>query len=157
MRILILNGPNLNLLGHREPEIYGDDTLEDIENLMRQQAEEYDGVELAFVQSNREGVLIDAIHEHRDWDGLIINAGALTHTSIAIADAIAGVALPAIEVHLSNVYAREEFRHHSFISAEAWGMITGFGYRGYLAALDMLVDLLEEDEHEGHEHEGHEA
>jgi 3-dehydroquinate dehydratase-2 len=146
MRILVLNGPNLNLLGHREPDIYGLETLDDIATLMRNRADEYDDVELAFLQSNHEGVLIDAIQEHRDWDGLILNAGAFTHTSVAIADAIAATALPTVEVHLSNIFAREEFRQHSFISPEAWGMITGFGYRGYLAALDMLIDVLIEAE-----------
>jgi len=148
MRILVLNGPNLNLLGHREPDIYGLETLEDIETLMRNRADEYDDVELAFLQSNHEGVLIDAIQEHRDWDGLILNGGAFTHTSVAIADAIAATAIPTVEVHLSNIFAREEFRQHSFISPEAWGMITGFGYRGYLAALDMLIDVLAEEQPE---------
>ncbi|MEZ4501638.1 MAG: type II 3-dehydroquinate dehydratase [Dehalococcoidia bacterium] len=146
MRILVLNGPNLNLLGHREPDIYGLETLDDIEALMRNRADEYDDVDLEFLQSNHEGVLIDAIQDHRDWDGLILNGGAFTHTSVAIADAIAATAIPTVEVHLSNIFAREEFRQHSFISPEAWGMITGFGYRGYLAALDMLIDLLAEDD-----------
>jgi 3-dehydroquinate dehydratase-2 len=148
MRILVLNGPNLNLIGHREPEIYGLETLADIEVLMRNAADDLEDVELRFEQSNHEGELIDAIHAHRDWDGLIINAGAYTHTSLAIGDAIAAVEIPTIEVHLSNVFAREEFRHHSFIAASAWGVITGFGYRGYLAALDMLHDLLAEAEAE---------
>ncbi len=142
MRILVLNGPNLNLLGSREPEIYGLQTLADIEVLMRKRAAELGNVECAFVQSNHEGALVDAIQAHRDWDGLIINAGALTHTSVAIPDAITATAITAVEVHLSNVFAREEFRHHSFISPVAWGMVTGFGYRGYLAALDLLCDFL---------------
>jgi 3-dehydroquinate dehydratase-2 len=146
VRILVLNGPNLNLLGHREPEIYGLETLDDIEVLMRQQAEDLEDVELDFLQSNHEGILIDSIHDHRDFDGLIINAGALTHTSAALADAITSVSIPTVEVHLSNVFAREEFRHHSYISPVAWGMITGFGYRGYLAALDLLHDMLTERE-----------
>ncbi len=144
MRILVLNGPNLNLLGSREPEIYGLETLADIEALLRNEAADLEDIELAFVQSNHEGALVDAIQEHRDWDGLIINAGALTHTSIAIPDAISAVGIATVEVHLSNVFAREEFRHHSYISPVAWGMITGFGYRGYLVALDLLHDLLSE-------------
>ncbi len=145
MRILVLNGPNLNLLGSREPEIYGFETLADIEVLMRNAAADLEDVELEFIQSNHEGVLVDAIQDHRDWDGVIINAGALTHTSVAIPDAITAVGMTAIEVHLSNIFAREEFRHHSYISPVAWGMITGFGYRGYLVALDLLHDLLSEE------------
>lgn len=145
MRILVLNGPNLNLLGYRTPEIYGLETLEDIELLMSNRARELE-VELAFVQSNHEGALVDAIHGHRDWDGLIINAGAYTHTSIAIADAIAAVALPAVEVHLSNIFAREQFRHLSYLSPVVRGQVVGFGYRGYLAALDLLHGLISEQE-----------
>lgn len=146
MRILVLNGPNLNLLGSREPEIYGLETLAYIEVLMRNHADDLEDVELTFVQSNHEGDLVDAIQTHRDWDGLIINAGALTHTSVAIPDAITAVGITTVEVHLSNVFAREEFRHHSFIAPVAWGMMTGFGYRGYLAALDVLHDALSEQE-----------
>ena len=145
MRILVLNGPNLNLLGQRQPELYGRETLADIETLMRARADDLGGVELVFVQSNHEGELIDAIHEHRDWDGLIINAGAYTHTSIAIADAIASVDMPAVEVHLSNVFARERFRHRSYLSPVAWGMLSGFGYGSYLAALDLLHGRLSEE------------
>ncbi len=148
MRILVLNGPNLNLLGHREPAIYGRETLDDIEALMRARAEQM-AIELDFVQSNHEGELIDAIHERRDWDGIIVNAGALTHTSIALADALAAVALPTIEVHLSNVHAREEFRHHSYIAPVAWGQITGFGFRGYRAALHLLHQRISEADAEG--------
>ncbi len=147
MRILVLNGPNLNLLGHRTPEVYGRETLADIELLLRNRAGEL-GVELAFVQSNHEGEIVDAIHEHRDWDGLIINAGAYTHTSLAIADAIEAVEVMAVEVHLSNVFAREEFRHVSYLSPVVWGQVVGFGYRGYLAALDLLHGLLTDDEDE---------
>ncbi len=145
MRILILNGPNLNLLGTREPEVYGLETLADIEDRIRGRAEELGGLEVAFMQSNHEGALIDAIHEHRDWDGLIINAGALTHTSMAIADALSSVRVPAIEVHLSNVHAREEGRRHSYMAPKAWGVIAGFGYRGYLAALDLLHARISEE------------
>ena len=144
MRILVLNGPNLNLLGSREPEIYGLETLADIEVLMRNQAADLEDVELAFLQSNHEGVLVDAIQDHRDWDGLIINAGGYTHTSIAIADAIAATQLLTVEVHLSNIYKREAFRHHSYIAAVAWGQITGLGYHGYLSALDSLHRRLSE-------------
>ncbi len=147
VRILVLNGPNLNLLGHRTPEIYGRETLADIELLLRSRAGELD-VELAFVQSNHEGEIVDAIHEHRDWDGLIINAGAYTHTSLAIADAIEAVEVMAVEVHRSNVFAREEFRHVSYLSPIVWGQVVGFGYRGYLAALDLLHGLLTDDEDE---------
>ena len=142
MRILVLNGPNLNLLGQRQPELYGRETLAGIETLMRGRADDLSGVELAFVQSNHEGELIDAIHGHRDWDGLIVNAGAYTHTSIAIADAIAAVDVPAVEVHLSNVFAREEFRRHSYVSGVALGVICGFGPTGYGLGLHALLDHL---------------
>ena len=145
MRILILNGPNLNLLGQREPEIYGRETLRDIELLCEQRAAEL-GVDIACVQSNSEGALVDALHEHRDWDGVVLNAAAYTHTSLAIADAIAATQLPTIEVHLSNVHAREEIRHTSLISPVVWGQVSGFGYRGYLAALDLLHSRLSEVE-----------
>lgn len=141
MRILVINGPNLNLLGKREPEIYGLQTLADIELLISSEADAL-GVEVECFQSNHEGEIVDAIQEHADWDGLIINAGALTHTSLAIADAITSVGIVAVEVHMSNVHAREEFRQHSFLSSIVWGQVVGFGYRGYLAALDLLHDRL---------------
>jgi len=147
MRILVLNGPNLNMLGRREPEIYGLQTLADVELLITNRAEEL-GVEVECFQSNHEGELIDAIQQHAGWDGLIINAGALTHTSLAIADAITSVAIPAVEVHLSNVFAREEFRHYSYLSPVVWGQVVGFGYRGYLAALDLLHARLSEGDTE---------
>ena len=143
MRILVLNGPNLNLLGRREPEIYGLQTLDDIETLMRARAEGLD-VELEFEQSNAEGDLIDAIQAHLDWDGLIINAAAYTHTSLAIADAIQATQLLTVEVHLSNIYARERFRHRSYLAPIVWGQISGLGYHGYLAALDALHRRLSE-------------
>ena len=145
MRILILNGPNLNLLGQREPEIYGRETLRDIELLCEQRAEEL-GIEIACFQSNSEGALVDALHEHRDWDGVVLNAAAYTHTSLALADAIAATQLPTIEVHLSNIHAREEIRHTSLIAPVVWGQVSGFGYRGYLAALDLLHSRLAEVE-----------
>lgn len=147
MRVLIVNGPNLNLLGTRMPEVYGRETLDDIELLLRERAEEL-GVEVAFAQSNHEGELVDVIQQHRDWDGIVINAGAYTHTSLAIADAIEAVELPAIEVHLSNVFQREEFRQVSYLSPVVWGQVVGFGYRGYLAALDLLYDRLREETEE---------
>lgn len=142
MRILVLNGPSLNMLGIREPEIYGTQTLADIEALVRQRATDLGDVEIAFRQTNHEGELIDLVLEHRDWDGLIMNPGAYTHTSIALADAISATKLVVAEVHLSNVHKREEFRKHSYVATVAWGQITGFGYRGYLAALDMLHDRI---------------
>lgn len=144
MRFLVLNGPNLNLLGRRQPEVYGRETLADIEMLMRTRAEELH-VELEFVQSNHEGDLIDAIQSHYDWDGMIINAGGYTHASVAIADAISSVQVPTVEVHLSNIYAREAFRHHSALAPVVWGQITGLGYRGYLAALDALQRRLTDE------------
>ena len=136
--VLILNGPNLNLLGTRQPEVYGDTTLADIEKMCVQHAANI-GIGLAFSQSNHEGALVDAIHAARGTqDGLIINAGAYTHTSIALMDAIASVELPAIELHLSNVHAREEFRHKSYIANVCFGIICGFGAQGYLMAIDAM-------------------
>jgi 3-dehydroquinate dehydratase-2 len=147
MRILILNGPNLNLLGQREPDVYGFETLSDIETLLRQRAEDLGGIELDFVQSNHEGELIDAIHAHRDWDGIVINGAAFTHSSTAIADALSSVTIPAVEVHLTNVHTRPEtWRHHSFLSSVTWGQVSGFGYRSYLAALDLLYSRVAEEE-----------
>lgn len=134
-KITVIHGPNLNLLGAREPEIYGAVTLDEINRQLRQLAAEL-GQELRILQSNSEGEIVSAIHEAGTWaDGLIINAGAYTHTSLAIADAIQGVRLPAIEVHLSNIYAREAFRHHSFLSRVCIGQICGFGAHSYLLAL----------------------
>lgn len=136
--ILILNGPNLNLLGTRQPEIYGHTTLGDIETMCKTHAEKI-GVRLAFEQSNHEGALVDHIHAARGThDGIILNAGAYTHTSIALMDAIASAQLPTIELHLSNVHAREDFRHTSYIAKVAVGIICGFGAQGYPLAMGAL-------------------
>lgn len=139
MRIFILNGPNLNLLGEREPAVYGHTTLADIEHACRQRAEAL-GASTDFRQSNAEGDLIDWIHQaRRDADALIINAGAYTHTSIAIMDALLALTIPVIEVHLSNIFRRESFRHHSYISQAASGLICGLGAKGYELAIEAAV------------------
>lgn len=139
MNILLINGPNLNLLGLREPHIYGGQTLADISADLDGLAGEL-GVNLSHFQSNGEGEIVDRIHQAREKaDCIIINAGAYTHTSIAIRDALCGVGIPFIEVHLSNVYARETFRHHSYLSDKAVGVIAGLGAFGYRAALQFAV------------------
>lgn len=139
---LVLNGPNLNLLGTRQPEVYGSTTLADIEATCTKVAAEI-GVRVSFLQSNHEGVLIDAIHAARGvHDGIILNAGAYTHTSVAIMDAIKSVALPVVELHLSNIHQREEFRHLSYISKVAVGQICGFGAAGYPLAMNALAGYL---------------
>lgn len=138
----MLHGPNLNLLGRREPEVYGYQTLEGINQMLEQQASALEAKVLVF-QSNYEGALIDRIHAA--WDehqGILINPGAFTHTSIAIRDAIAAVALPTVEVHLSNIYQREPFRHHSYIAPVAIGQISGFGAESYRLGLEALVNHL---------------
>ncbi len=137
-QILILNGPNLNLLGKREPEIYGYQTFEQYFEVLK---DKYEGqVELVYFQSNHEGHLIDKIHELGfSIEGIVLNAGGFTHTSIALADAVSAVKSPVIEVHISNVHAREEFRQHSFISPVAKGIIIGFGMRGYDLAIQSLL------------------
>ncbi|MEL6912883.1 MAG: type II 3-dehydroquinate dehydratase [Pseudomonadota bacterium] len=141
--ILVLNGPNLNLLGRRQPEVYGHATLEDLETLCREEARAL-GLEVSFVQSNHEGALIDAIHGARGvHDGLLINAGAYTHTSVALMDAVLSAGLPAIEVHLSNTHARESFRHQSFLGRAARGSIQGFGPASYTLALRALKGVLD--------------
>jgi 3-dehydroquinate dehydratase-2 len=141
--ILILNGPNLNLLGTRQPEVYGSTTLSDIEAMCKETAQKL-GCSLAFHQSNTEGALVDLIHAARgSQDGIILNAGAYTHTSIALMDAIASVELPTIELHLSNTHAREEFRHTSYISKVALGIICGFGAAGYVHAINAMHTHLE--------------
>ncbi len=138
----MMNGPNLNLLGTRQPEVYGATTLSDIEKLCNNKAEQL-GVTVDFLQSNHEGVLIDAIHDARGkYDGIVLNAGAFTHTSIALMDAIKSVALPVVELHLSNIHQREEFRHQSYISKVAVGQICGFGAAGYPLAIDALATYL---------------
>ncbi len=141
--ILILNGPNLNLLGTRQPEVYGRTTLADIEAMCRAHAESH-GLRIDFAQSNHEGALVDAIHDARGrHDGIILNAGAYTHTSVALMDAISAAEVPAIELHLSNVHARESFRHISYIARVALGVISGFGAQGYLLAIDAMRGHLE--------------
>jgi len=140
--VLVLNGPNLNLLGQRQPEVYGHTTLADIEASCAAHARKL-GLGVACIQSNHEGALIDAIHAAKGThDALVINAGAYTHTSIALMDAVASVELPMVEVHLSNIHAREPFRHTSYLAKVAIGQICGFGPRGYLMALDALADRL---------------
>ncbi len=142
MKVLVLHGPNLNLLGLREPEIYGHKTLSDINDDLSSQAAAL-GVSLTTLQSNHAGVLIDAIHDaYGRIDGIVINPGGLTHTSVALRDALAGVAIPFVEVHLSNVYAREPFRHHSFLSPIAVGVISGFGPNSYSLGLSAIVQRL---------------
>ncbi|MGB3300016.1 MAG: type II 3-dehydroquinate dehydratase [Phormidesmis sp.] len=143
--ILILNGPNLNLLGKREPGIYGAETLQKINDALLKKASDL-GVSLTFFQSNHEGALVDevqsALSRHQ---GILINAGAYTHTSVAIRDAIAAVAMPTVEVHLSNIYQREAFRHHSYIAPVAVGQISGFGSDSYRLGLEGLVQYLRRD------------
>ncbi|MEH6739171.1 MAG: type II 3-dehydroquinate dehydratase [Sulfitobacter sp.] len=140
--VLILNGPNLNLLGQRQPEVYGTTTLADIEDMCSTRALALK-LDVSFLQSNHEGVMIDAVHAAKGTHGgLIINAGAYTHTSIALMDAVASVELPMVEVHLSNIHAREPFRHVSYLSKVAIGQICGFGAQGYLMALDALAERL---------------
>ncbi|MBL8630668.1 MAG: type II 3-dehydroquinate dehydratase [Rhodospirillaceae bacterium] len=141
-KILVLNGPNLNMLGTREPEIYGHTTLDDIKRLVEARASTLK-LDADFRQSNNEGELVSAIQSARGhFDGIIINAAAYTHTSVAILDALLACSVPVVEVHLSNIYRREEFRHHSYVSRAATGVICGFGAEGYELALDAISNLL---------------
>ena len=141
-RLLLVNGPNLNLLGTREPEVYGHDTLADVERLVTDAAAAH-GFDVTAVQSNHEGVLIDAIHEARTTcAGIVINPGGLTHTSVVLRDALAGVALPVAEVHISDVHAREEFRHHSYVRDVAAVHVVGEGVAGYARAVSLLIDVI---------------
>jgi 3-dehydroquinate dehydratase-2 len=140
--VVVLNGPNLNLLGEREPEVYGHETLADVEKRCRAAAADA-GLSVDFRQSNHEGVLVDALHEARTRAaGIVLNAGALTHTSVALRDAVAAVAVPVIEVHISNVHAREAFRHHSYLSAVVDGVIVGCGTQGYELAIARITELV---------------
>lgn len=140
--ILVVHGPNLNLLGQREPGIYGSLTLAEIDRSLEQEGEKLQA-KISHLQSNYEGALVDAIHQAvGKHQGILINAGAYTHTSVALRDAIAGVNLPTVEVHLSNIYQREEFRHHSYIAPVAIGQISGFGAQSYLLGLQALVHYI---------------
>ncbi len=144
--ILVLHGPNLNLLGQREPEVYGRMSLSDIDRRLKSAGDEM-GLEVRTFQANGEGALIDALHEAQDWaSGVIFNPGGYTHTSVALRDAVAAIELPVVEVHLSNVYAREDFRQRSLISPVCAGKIAGFGWRSYLLGLQALAWIIKGDE-----------
>lgn len=137
MKIIIINGPNLNLLGKREPTIYGNETFEMYFDTLKQK---FQHLELHYFQSNIEGKIIDKLHEVGfDFDGVILNAAAYTHTSVGIGDAVKAIQTPVVEVHISNIHAREEFRHHSFIAPNAKGIIVGFGLKGYELAIQSFV------------------
>ncbi len=145
LSILVIHGPNLNMLGIREPGIYGSVTLEAINRLLSEKAESL-GFSLSVIQSNQEGILVDRIQEALgQHQGILINAGAYTHTSVAIRDALSAVKIPTVEVHLSNIYQRESFRHHSYIAPVAIGQISGFGANSYLLGLDALYHYLNQE------------
>ena len=140
MKVLILHGPNINLTGTRETEIYGTMTLEEIDAHLVEQGQEL-GIKVTCHQSNHEGALIDALHEAQRWaDGVVFNPGGYSHTSVALRDAVAAIDIPVIEVHMSNIYAREDFRHQSFISSVCKGKIVGFGWKSYLLGLKAIID-----------------
>ena len=144
MNILIINGPNLNLLGKREPGVYGNDSLEEIQREILEKAKQMN-IEVAFFQSNHEGSIIDALHEAMDsYDGVVLNAGAYTHYSYAIRDAIAAIKIPVVEIHLSNIHAREEFRHTSVIAPVCAGSIAGFGKKSYILGLRAVAWTISE-------------
>ena len=137
MKLIIINGPNLNLLGKREPEIYGSESFEDF---MEQLKSQFSSIDLEYYQSNIEGELIDKLHEVGfDYDGIVLNAGAYTHTSIGIGDAVKAIETPVVELHISNVHSREDFRHKSFIAANAKGVLFGFGLKGYELAIKSFL------------------
>ena len=140
MKILVLHGPNLNLTGIREPEVYGSMTLDEINSRLVKEGLEL-GVEVVCRQSNHEGALIDALHDARNWaDGVVFNPGGFSHTSIALRDAVAAIGIPVVEVHMSNVYAREKFRHQSYLSAVCKGKVVGFGWKSYLLGLRAVIE-----------------
>lgn len=144
MKIVVINGPNLNFLGIREPHIYGHETLKDLEEMLINESDKYEGLELSFFQSNSEGALIDFMQQcyYDKVEGIIMNPGALTHYSYALADAIKSVSIPVVEVHISNIHARESFRSHSVTAANSIGIIGGFGFEGYSMALEGIVKYL---------------
>ena len=148
MNILLVHGPNLNLLGKRQPEIYGTQTLDNINHYLIQVAQKQ-GIELKTFQSNHEGEIVSEIGANIDWaNGILINPASYTHTSIAIRDSLSAVSLPVIEIHLSNIYKREDFRHHSYVSPIAVGVISGFGHHSYELALNAMINILQQIEEE---------